>query len=539
MLVNNEVVGNMIKEEDGKFFVYSKDGSKKLSKGYSTKEEAKKRLGEIEYFKNNQFQSITCNFIGQTRYDTLEGREYLVAPMVILVEGVHQGTNGRLFYPKEELSKTPVVWNHKPIVVYHPTDESGNPLSACEPSVIDSRKIGLMMNTVNWKVKVQNKEGKTVSLPALKSEAWLEVNRVKEIDSRVLEAIEKNEKMELSTGVFTDNEYNEGDWEGPRGTEHYEAIARNYRPDHLALLPDQKGACSIADGAGLLANSSDVGLNEKRNLLQSYINKKDKTAWVDDVFDDYFIYQSNGTTYKQNYTVDKQGAVKTEGIPEEVVRVVQYKKKILTNGLLEVHYMNKKELVDKIIANRVGQFGEDDRPALMAMEEKVLAKMLPIENAADAAAKKKKEEEEAAAAAEAEKKKKEKEANNSAVITGNADKGNQVKQTADEFINNAPPEVAEILRNGQDALKSEKTKLIAVITANEQNPYSKEQLNVMSLPDLRNIAILARPKPKPGQEVFEANYAGQGDTFVENEDTTDSPLAVPVVNFEANKEDKK
>lgn len=40
-----------VREEDGEWFVYSKEG-KKLSEGYKSKEEADKRLGQIEYFKN-------------------------------------------------------------------------------------------------------------------------------------------------------------------------------------------------------------------------------------------------------------------------------------------------------------------------------------------------------------------------------------------------------------------------------------------------------------------------------------------------------
>lgn len=43
----------VIKEENGKYYIYSKKG-KKLSKGYSSKQEAKKRLNEIEYFKNSK-----------------------------------------------------------------------------------------------------------------------------------------------------------------------------------------------------------------------------------------------------------------------------------------------------------------------------------------------------------------------------------------------------------------------------------------------------------------------------------------------------
>jgi hypothetical protein len=52
--------------------------------------------------------------------------------------------------------------------------------------------------------------------------------------------------------LFTDNET------APPGASHlgrpYNFVARNYRPDHLAILPDQRGACSIEDGCGLNTN---------------------------------------------------------------------------------------------------------------------------------------------------------------------------------------------------------------------------------------------------------------------------------------------
>ena len=44
----------MIKEKNGRYAVYNKEGSKKLSGWYDTKEEAVGRLKEIEYFKNKE-----------------------------------------------------------------------------------------------------------------------------------------------------------------------------------------------------------------------------------------------------------------------------------------------------------------------------------------------------------------------------------------------------------------------------------------------------------------------------------------------------
>lgn len=44
----------MIVSRGGKYAVYSEDGKKKLSRWYSTREEAVKRLQQIEYFKRNE-----------------------------------------------------------------------------------------------------------------------------------------------------------------------------------------------------------------------------------------------------------------------------------------------------------------------------------------------------------------------------------------------------------------------------------------------------------------------------------------------------
>lgn len=45
----------MIRKSNGKFFVLSKEG-RKLSKGFKTKEEADKRLREIEFFVNRKIK---------------------------------------------------------------------------------------------------------------------------------------------------------------------------------------------------------------------------------------------------------------------------------------------------------------------------------------------------------------------------------------------------------------------------------------------------------------------------------------------------
>lgn len=253
------MVNNVIIEKSGKFYVYSEDKTKKLGGPYDTKAEAEKRLKQVEFFKNNQFSSITSNLEikkVKTRYETFEGKQYLVVPCVMLTEGVHTGSMGSLYYPSQELSKIPSIWNSKPVVVYHP-QFNGQSVSACDPIILEKYRIGELFNT-KWE------DGK------LKTECWIDEEKTKQVDIRVLETIQNGKMMEVSTGLFTDNENAEGEWNG----EKYQAIARNYRPDHLAILPDLKGACSIEDGAGLLRNISQLNKANEPNNSDHFILKK-------------------------------------------------------------------------------------------------------------------------------------------------------------------------------------------------------------------------------------------------------------------------
>ncbi len=166
---------------------------------------------------------------------TLEGRKHFVAPAVMIVEGVLNGSRGPFLYPADELRRSVPHWNGRPVVVYHPSMQFNG--VAGNPEVFTSQRVGTIFNA-------------RVEGNALKADAWLDVDRLAAVDWRVYDAVRRGELMEVSTGLFTDNEEAPGTW----GGREYLGVARNHRPDHLAILPDQVGACSIADGAGLCRN---------------------------------------------------------------------------------------------------------------------------------------------------------------------------------------------------------------------------------------------------------------------------------------------
>lgn len=468
------------------------------------------------------------------RNESLHGKSYLVAPMVMITEGVHNGSGGNLLYKADDIKKAVQAWNMKPVVVYHPT-ANGQGISAVTPDILETQAVGMILNTC-W-------DGK------LRAEAWIDIAQSNKVDERIIEALEENKIMEVSTGLFTENIQEEGEWAG----KEYSAIATNHQPDHLALLPDKIGACSIADGAGLLqlnevAKTKNIDMSRVlaremdhirrmvgnamshsnvhsglNSLIQARLNLgEDRYVWVMDVYDDFFVYELDNTLYKLDYTI-KGEVVELSGEAVTVVRVTEYKTisgEFVGNDALnkENVKMDKAKLVDNLIANKATQWAEDDRESLMAMNEKSLEKMAPVENA------------------EPEVKADEKPADEKPadeVIDNEAEK----PQTVGEYISNAPEGIRDVLTNAVSVHNTQKDSIIESIIANDKNTFSKEFLACKGIEELQGLAALAVIAPVVNSETPLvapiAMFAGQGEIApVTNADDKEEVLAMPTMNFE-------
>lgn len=190
------------------------------------------------------------------RREELDGRHYIVVPMVMILEGVHVGSQGPVYYSPEELAKTPKQWNMKPIVVEHPFRGD----TATDLEVYKKQAVGMIMNT-------HYVDGK------LKAEAWIDEERAQEKCPELIQHIEHRLPMEVSTGLFSELVMESGTWHG----EEYKGKIINIRADHLAILPKKQGACSLSDGAGLLINQSyenkDVDSTAVFNVITTVINQ--------------------------------------------------------------------------------------------------------------------------------------------------------------------------------------------------------------------------------------------------------------------------
>ena len=174
--------------------------------------------------------SVTNRNEGRMRCEMLEGRKHFVIDMVMLVEGTHAGSRGPIYYPANVLRNSAPLWDGRPVVVYHPDFRTSN--FAGNPLIFSRQKIGTVFHTKFDRTR-------------LIAEAWLDAERTKEVDNRVYEAVVHQKVLEVSTGLIV----------VPNA--HDDNSADSLFPDHLAILPDQIGACSIADGCGLARNTSE------------------------------------------------------------------------------------------------------------------------------------------------------------------------------------------------------------------------------------------------------------------------------------------
>lgn len=205
----------------------------------------------MEYFVINS--KITSNS-EDTPTGQLRGKDYYILESTIIVEGVLNG----LLYPKSEISKFIDAWNGCPTTRKHPKINN-KPVSANIPLVLDNTQIGFIFNT--------RMDGNK-----LLTDVWIEKEKYTD---------EIKNATEVSTGLFLEAKEEQGTFNGVE----YKGIAINYRPDHLAILPDEEGACSNEDGCNLKHNTQQED-NVADNITQTNPKEPCINCSVEDIEED-------------------------------------------------------------------------------------------------------------------------------------------------------------------------------------------------------------------------------------------------------------
>ena len=445
--------------------------------------------------------------VADTREETLMGRKHLVVPVVALVEMVLQSSSSD--EPElalaEEFGANPLAWNGRPIVVNHP-ELNGEKVSASLTDVVDAEKIGEIYNTV-----LDDKK--------LKLEAWIDLERAEELGGVISETVAKlqdgGEIIEVSTGLFSNVEAKGGKFNG----EDYGGIWRNIVPDHLAILSEATGACSIEDGCGapranvaaascscpvqddsaaaksLFSKVRDkwnmfriagTGMtNEaKRNFLSTAIREKLDTRWVwlMAVYEDTVVFETDEGLFELGYSMSDSAVTFSEDEPTPVVAQVDFVPPLTVNNDGSIA-MDKAKFIDKLIANEANKFEEKDKEWLGELDEEKLVKFAPLTEAEPAPG------------------------NDPAEPVADADgtpagdpTTDVVPITLEKYIEDAPAEVGAVLSEGIRLQDEKRSTLIASVIANEKNTFTEDELKAMATPALEGMAKLA------GNE----DYSGRG-----------------------------
>lgn len=253
---------------------------------------------------------------GTSRLETKDGKEWLVIPVVALMEGVIHAVNAATpeFVPLETLKAAAASWNGKPITLGHPK-RGGKQCSAEAPDIIEAHGIGVIKNS-------------RVEGTKLLQEAWVEVARAKKLHPEMYARLAADKTEEVSVGAFviTDGVA------GMHGPKAFKASWSEAAGDHLAFLPGGRGACSVEMGCGthraamhfVAAESIDLlpgqvceafttledeALDERMNAVHRAVAERWKTEMTQTVssgypiqiYDDRTIVRVNDEVFSVDY----------------------------------------------------------------------------------------------------------------------------------------------------------------------------------------------------------------------------------------------
>lgn len=437
-----------------------------------------------------------------TRTEILQGKEFLVVPVVMMVEGVHNGSAGPILHRASDFCRFPGAWNDTPVVIYHPMVDD-TPVSARSPELIDAVVVGRTYNCF-----CEDKK--------LKGELWFDVIKTNEVDSNLIPAVQCCSPIDVSIGVYTDDRIESGIW--GRG-EEYKAIALNHRPDHLAVLPGEQGACSWEDGCGIRINKEGKEMEEKEltilkennitrlNILQSgykeLINKVqsqldqldngNQVHYLEEIYGDYFIYRKDMPDsikyFRRDYSINENNEVEFGENLTEVKREVSFVSMINSKRRIrrDTPMANKdkpccKEKVQMLIESDLGVYTESDREWLEKLEEPVIDRMVSIQDELMTNKEGKKEDG--------------KEMKKEDLVQALR----ETMQDDNEYLSLLPKEMRASVEHGMKLHEDHRKKLIAYVSKNT-DVYTEDELKEMKTDFLEKLSKAVKPQ---------VNYAGQG-----------------------------
>lgn len=410
---------------------------------------------------------------------TLHNREYLVAPAVLIVEGVLNGA----YIPEAALVAQ--HWDGVPIVVGHPMDADGIPISARSPEVIEQYGIG---HVYRAQLGLGQRGAQTVR--SLQSELWIDMDRAEALGGDALQAMEMIENglpLEVSTGFYSEAVPQPGLFQQ---TPYIETLA-NLRPDHLAVLPKTLGACSWADGCGVpRLNHTTTPCNctsATCTCQETPMDEPTPQGWRGfmQMLRDFVHRESHATEHA--ITIQEDATDEDRTSPEEPEAMLEAPDEDEED--IETDYEEEepamplapttavKARVNELIQNPRRSYTELDRPKLEALDEAMLMVLQsqplgpePVQEAPP----------------------------------------REGYLSIDEALQSVSPEERDLMKVGLTRELRRKTQMVEAISSLKESPYTNEELQAMEVARLEKLVIMAGLQ-LPGQTspAPAANFTGR------------------------------
>lgn len=197
----------------------------------------------------SQRQHITVNLNTSAAYEAeRNGRTHVVVPAITA-----QGVMNRILYLPEELDAAIPTCNGRAVTVGHPKI-NGEYVASALPEV---DTYGTFLSGF-------------IQDAALAGNLWIDRDFLEQHESgqEILDAINNEDPINVSWGFYIDIEPVRGSYNG----REFDYIARNIRGEHVAMLPNEIGACSVDDGCGTSLTSNDNGTQADNETLRAAQN---------------------------------------------------------------------------------------------------------------------------------------------------------------------------------------------------------------------------------------------------------------------------
>lgn len=196
------------------------------------------------------------------RKEKRNGRDVVIVPSATLPDDIiMNGSQGKVFYPADEIAKAYRQLERTPAPLGHPV-VNGKFVSARDPEGINLGHIGA------WNENVRQEKGADGRNRVLLDKVIdVEVANRSQGGKAVLAAIEAGGPVHTSTGLLCM-------LEPVANNASYSKIARSYSFDHDAILLNEEGAATPEQGVGMLVNAN--GEQEEIEVINSALSEADR-----------------------------------------------------------------------------------------------------------------------------------------------------------------------------------------------------------------------------------------------------------------------